>query len=73
MENGTIDDPDSVFRNVGIKGIKEKQLIYGYSIFSGLKFKTTSYHHDGKPFYLIITIYHAATGKEKEEQKKEGS
>jgi hypothetical protein len=43
--------------DVGLKGNEEKQLVNSYAIFSGLKFKTTSYNHDGAPFYLVITIY----------------
>jgi hypothetical protein len=43
--------------DVGLKGNEEKQLINSYAIFSGLKFKTTSYNHEGSPFYLIITLY----------------
>jgi hypothetical protein len=42
---------------VGLKGNKEKPLVNSYAIFSGLKFKTTSYNHDGAPFFLVIAIY----------------
>ena len=43
--------------DVGLKGNEEKPLVNSYAIFSGLKFKTTSYNHEGSPFYLVITIY----------------
>jgi hypothetical protein len=46
-----------VYIDVGLKGNDEKPLVNSYCIFSGLKFKTTSYNHDGCPFYLIISIY----------------
>jgi hypothetical protein len=32
--------------DVDLKGIKEKQLMNSYALFSGLKFKTTSYNQD---------------------------
>ena len=35
-------------------------LVNSYAIFSGLKFKTTSYNHEGAPFYLVITIYYGS-------------
>lgn len=31
-----------------------------YAIFSGLKFKTTSYNHEGSPFYLVISVYYGS-------------
>ena len=31
-----------------------------YAIFSGLKFKTTSYNHEGEPFFLAITLYYGS-------------
>jgi hypothetical protein len=43
--------------DVGLKGNEEKPLVNSYAIFSGLKFKTTSYNHEGSPFFLVITIY----------------
>lgn len=44
--------------DVGLKGNEEKQLVNSYAIFSGLKFKTTSYNHEGSPFYLVIVVYY---------------
>lgn len=46
--------------DVGLKGNEEKILVNSYAIFSGLKFKTTSYNHEGAPFFLIITIYYGS-------------
>jgi hypothetical protein len=43
--------------DVGLKGNDEKPLVNSYAIFSGLKFKTTSYNHEGAPFFLVIAIY----------------
>jgi hypothetical protein len=43
--------------DVGLKGNEEKVLVNSYAIFSGLKFKTTSYNHEGAPFFLVIAIY----------------
>ena len=43
--------------DVGLKGNEEKALVNSYAIFSGLKFKTTSYNHEGAPFFLVISIY----------------
>ena len=51
-----IDNISTLF-DVGLKGNEEKVLINSYAIFSGLKFKTTSYNHEGSPFYLVISIY----------------
>ena len=51
---------ETILADVGLKGNEEKQLINSYAIFSGLKFKTTSYNHEGSPFYLIITIYYGS-------------
>jgi hypothetical protein len=48
---------EGVVFDVGLKGNEEKLLVNSYAIFSGLKFKTTSYNHEGTPFFLIITIY----------------
>lgn len=48
---------DCVLFDVGLKGNEEKLLVNSYAIFSGLKFKTTSYNHEGAPFYLVITLY----------------
>lgn len=41
---------DLIVDDVGLKGNEEKKLVNGYSTFSGLKFQTTSYNHDGDPF-----------------------
>ena len=46
-----------IFVDVGLKNNQEKLLENGYVLFSGLKFKTTSYNNDGVPFYLIVTVY----------------
>lgn len=46
-----------MLQDVGLKGNEEKILVNSYAIFSGLKFKTTSYNHEGAPFYLVITVY----------------
>ena len=48
---------EGILFDVGLKGNEEKQLVNSYSIFSGLKFKTTSYNHEGAPFFLVISIY----------------
>lgn len=64
--NPDVDNPNTpqiiqesmpVLFDVGLKGNEEKQLVNSYAIFSGLKFKTTSYNHEGAPFYLVISIY----------------
>jgi chromatin remodeling complex protein RSC6 len=52
--------------DVGLKGNEEKMLVNSYAIFSGLKFKTTSYNHEGSPFYLVITIYQGSINDAKE-------
>jgi hypothetical protein len=54
--NGNLYNATLLF-DVGLKGNEEKLLINSYAIFSGLKFKTTSYNHEGSPFYLVISIY----------------
>ena len=51
---------DCEFFDVGLKGNEEKPLVNSYAIFSGLKFKTTSYNHEGAPFYLVISIYYGS-------------
>ncbi len=51
--------------DVGLKGNEEKILINSYAIFSGLKFKTTSYNHEGEPFYLAITLYYGSINESK--------
>ncbi len=51
--------------DVGLKGNEEKVLINSYAIFTGLKFKTTSYNHEGEPFYLAITIYYGSINESK--------
>jgi hypothetical protein len=51
---------------VGLKGNEEKALVNSYAIFSGLKFKTTSYNHEGAPFYLVITIYQGSITEARE-------
>lgn len=58
--------------DVGLKGNEEKQLINSYAIFSGLKFKTTSYNHEGSPFYLVITIYFGSLNEDSDKDR-EGS
>ena len=55
-----IQQSESIMVDVGLKGNEEKILVNSYAIFSGLKFKTTSYNHEGAPFYLIITIYYGS-------------
>lgn len=52
--------------DVGLKGNEEKILINSYAIFSGLKFKTTSYNHEGEPFYLAITLYYGSINESKQ-------
>lgn len=52
--------------DVGLKGNEEKVLVNSYAIFSGLKFKTTSYNHEGAPFYLVISIYQGSINEAKE-------
>jgi hypothetical protein len=55
-----------VLFDVGLKGNEEKVLVNSYAIFSGLKFKTTSYNHEGAPFYLVISIYQGSINEAKE-------
>lgn len=70
---------DGVLFDVGLKGNEEKLLVNSYAIFSGLKFKTTSYNHEGSPFYLVITLYlgslneaqAAGVGSTNEEENKQ--
>ena len=54
--------------DVGLKGNEEKQLVNSYAIFSGLKFKTTSYNHEGSPFFLVIAIYKGSINSCKDKQ-----
>jgi hypothetical protein len=56
--------------DVGLKGNEEKPLVNSYAIFSGLKFKTTSYNHEGAPFFLIIAIYQGSINACSEESKQ---
>lgn len=51
---------------MGLKGNEEKVLVNSYAIFSGLKFKTTSYNHEGAPFYLVISIYQGSVNEAKD-------
>lgn len=55
--------------DVGLKGNEEKPLVNSYAIFSGLKFKTTSYNHEGAQFFLIIVIYQGSINACSEEPK----
>ena len=55
--------------DVGLKGNEEKALVNSYAIFSGLKFKTTSYNHEGAPFFLVITIYQGSINECSKEPK----
>jgi hypothetical protein len=43
--------------DVGLRGNEESQIVNGYAIFSGLKFQSTSYNHEGLPFHIVVTIY----------------
>lgn len=52
--------------DVGLKGNEEKPLVNSYAIFSGLKFKTTSYNHEGAPFFIVIVIYQGALSDAKD-------
>jgi len=55
--------------DVGLKGNEEKPLVNSYAIFSGLKFKTTSYNHEGSPFFLVISIYQCSINAGKDTEK----
>lgn len=55
-----LDCSNTVLSDVGLKGNEEKPLVNCYCIFSGLKFKTTSYNHEGTPFYLVISLYYGS-------------
>lgn len=54
--------------DVGLKGNEEKPLVNSYAIFSGLKFKTTSYNHEGAPFFLVISIYQGSINSAKDDR-----
>lgn len=56
-------DTDAVtLDDKGLKGITQKTLMQSSATFASLKFITTSYYHDGKPFHLLITFYIKASG-----------
>jgi hypothetical protein len=55
--------------DVGLKGNEEKPLVNSYAIFSGLKFKTTSYNHEGAPFFLVISIYQGSINSAKDDKQ----
>ena len=64
---------ESLMVDVGLKGNEEKKLVNSYAIFSGLKFKTTSYNHEGAPFFLVITIYYGSINEYHREQQAHNS
>ena len=53
-----LDEPGQpVFVDVGLNGVSERVMKDGHCIFSGIKFKTTSFNHDDSLFFLVITVY----------------
>ena len=57
ISESDLDHPDQpVFQDVGLIGNTEMILEKGYCIFSGIKFKNTSFNHDGSQFFLAVSI-----------------
>ena len=57
-------EEDQLLVDVGLKSNEEKLLVNSYAIFSGLKFKSTSYNHDGSPFQLVLSVYQGSLLKD---------
>ena len=58
VSDSDLDHPNQpVFVDVGLIGNTEMSLENGMCIFSGIKFRTTSFNHEGSLFFLAIVIY----------------
>ena len=52
--------------DVGLNGIVDIPLEKNFGHFTGIKFRSTSYNHEGAKFYLLIVIYLKKTSSETE-------
>jgi len=43
--------------DIGFKGGSVQDLSEGQTVFSGLKFNSTSYNNDGVKFHLVVLVY----------------
>ncbi|CAD8113324.1 unnamed protein product [Paramecium sonneborni] len=47
---------DGVYEEVGLEGITQQDLVDGKAFFSGIKFNSTTYNHQGHKFHLIFLL-----------------
>ncbi|CAK57968.1 unnamed protein product (macronuclear) [Paramecium tetraurelia] len=47
---------DGVYEEVGLEGVTTQELVDGKAFFSGVKFNSTTYNHQGHKFHLIILL-----------------
>jgi hypothetical protein len=43
--------------DLGVQGTGRADMVNGKCVFTGLKFTSTSYHHEHAKFHLVITMY----------------
>ena len=58
-----------MFHEVGLIGNTEMTLENGMCIFSGIKFRTTSFNHDGQCFFLAVAIFQDGSEEPKAHDK----
>ncbi|CAK83809.1 unnamed protein product (macronuclear) [Paramecium tetraurelia] len=47
---------DGLYEEVGLEGVTQQDLIDGKAFFSGVKFNSTTYNHQGHKFHLIFLL-----------------
>ncbi|CAD8083039.1 unnamed protein product [Paramecium primaurelia] len=47
---------NGVYEEVGLEGVTQQDLVDGKAFFSGVKFNSTTYNHQGHKFYLILLL-----------------
>ncbi|CAD8194753.1 unnamed protein product [Paramecium octaurelia] len=47
---------DGVYEEVGLEGVTTQELVDGKAFFSGVKFNSTTYNHQGHKFHLILLL-----------------
>eukprot|EP00826_Nyctotherus_ovalis_P058047 TRINITY_DN7958_c0_g1_i10.p1 TRINITY_DN7958_c0_g1~~TRINITY_DN7958_c0_g1_i10.p1 ORF type:complete len:264 (-),score=40.09 TRINITY_DN7958_c0_g1_i10:790-1581(-) len=45
-----------IFTDIGLKGLSRKEIQGATTYFTGLKFITTSFHHDDNKFFLLVCV-----------------
>ncbi|CAD8117211.1 unnamed protein product [Paramecium sonneborni] len=47
---------DGLYEEVGLEGVTQQELVDGKAFFSGVKFNSTTYNHQGHKFHLIFLL-----------------